>query len=323
MALTTAGFIDGSRIHGETLRRALYASTNGATGVTRSGDLAVFAYATPAAGVVIAPGAGIIATRYTDADPGQSYSVTNDEAFHLPVPANDGTSSRRWEVIVRVTDPQYAGESIPTDPAGDSYSRFELVSSLPTNRPFLHLATVVLPANTGVVQRSYITSQRRLANPRSERYLKAVPITVTDHLDAGPTSWEQWPDQAIWPVYVPEWATEVRAVCTWQNVASMPGTNISELSVQLGWDRPDVRTLSSTHMVLGYSTAQGSAEQRRQTVGVADTIPVPAGWRGQAITVMSLARKKEGTVNLIADSWASVSLDLQFVEHPLSEGAWN
>ena len=322
MALRTAGFIDGSRIHGETLRRALYASTNGATGVTRSTDLAVYAYATPAAGVVVAPGAGVIATRYTDADPGQSYSVTNDAAFHLPVPANNSTSPRTWQVIVRVSDPQYAGEPIPDDPTEDAYSVIELVSTLPTTRPYLHLATITLPANTGVVERSHITNRRRLANPRSERYLKTHNITITDHLDST-QAFEQWPDQAIWAIYVPEWATEIRAVMTWYNIASMPGTNISELSAQFGWNRPDVKTLASTHMVLGYSTAQGSAEQRRQTVGVSDTIAVPAGWRGQTITVMGWARKKEGSVNLIADAWASVSLDLQFVEHPVSEGAWN
>lgn len=321
MALRPAGFIDGARVHGETLRRALYASSNGATGVTRAGDLQVVPLSTPGGAVWIGPGGGVIATRFTDADPGQSYAVSNDAALQLTIPANNTSSPVTRHVILRVTDPQYAGESVPSDPAAAVYTVAEAVTALPNGKPYLHLATITLPANTGTVQASHITDRRRLANPRSERVLKSIPVTTADPLDST-ADFEQWPDQAIWPIYVPEWATEVKVVGTWYNVASMPGTNISELAVLLGWNRPDSRRTNSTHMVLGYSTSEGSAEQRRQTVGVSDTIAVPAGWRGQTITVMSNGKKVQGSVNLIADAWASVALDLQFVEAPTAEGSW-
>lgn len=321
MALNPVGFIDGARVHGETLRRALYASTGGATGITRSGDLAVRAYATPTNAVMVAPGGGIIATTYSDADAGQTYSVSNGAPHRIEVPVNNSSSTDTRHLIVQVMDPQYAGESVPDNPTEATYGQFLLTQTIPTDRPYLHLATITIPPNTGVITQANIRDRRELANPRTSRYLKALAITKTDHLDST-QAFEQWPDQALWAVYVPEWATELRAVCTWQNIASMPGTNISELTVLLGYGRGDNRVLNSTHMVLGYSTSEGSAEQRRQTLGVADTIAVPSGWRGQNITVMGWAKKKEGSVNLIADGWASVSLDLQWVEAPRSEGTW-
>ena len=317
--LLPAGFIDGGRVYGETLRRALYASTAGATGVVRSDDLRVVALATPGPAVVISPGAGVIATRYTDADPGQSYSVSVGAALTLPVPANNTPSTRTWHVIIRVTDPQYVGESVPDDPEDATYTVAELVATLPTTRPFLHLATLRVPANTGVVVPSAIEDTRRIAQPRSVRLLRAfdIPADSRNRVMDWNGDYRAFSAAVSRFVDVPEWATEVHAKVDWQSLVAPVGWNVSQFTVRFGGGagEPSPVFLNPTTLVVGSPAAQtNSLEERRMNIGVSGSWRIPPAWRGRRITVAGDARRAQGNMALHLDLWSSASIDLQFTE---------
>jgi len=320
--LNPAGFIDGARVHGETLRRALYASTSGATGVTRAGDLAVIPLAVPGPAVTVTAGGGVIATRFTDADPGQSYSVSNSGPLQVDVPANESASPKTWEVILRVTDPQYAGEPTPEDPTEDAYSVVELVPALPTTKPYLWLATIKLPASTGTVQRGHITDRRSLALPRSSRVLKTFDVPESDQfLQASSSSYQQWPASMNFAVHIPSWATECRVKIDWQSVIAPKGWSLTQVAARFGGpSESSPWTSNPTTVVVGQPASQtNSLEERRVSVGVSGTVAIPSSWRGRTLSVAGLARRAQGNSALRLDAWSSASMDLQFVEAPESE----
>lgn len=323
MALGVAGFIDGSCVHGETLRRALYASTGGATGVTRGNDLAVIPQTVPGAGVYVTAGGGVIATRYTDADPGQSYSVSNGAPELLTVPPNDTTAAVTWHVIIRVYDPQFAGEPIPESPTDDPYCLFELVHTLPETKPYLLLATITMPPNTGVVQQENISDKRELLQPKSARVLKAfdIPSDSRNYVLTW-SKYQSFPAAASFYVKIPEWATEVRAKIEWQSLIAPKGYNVSSFAIRFGGGpgEPDRVWLNPTTLVVGDPAQKvSSAGPLRMNIGTSGTWRIPASWRGTTVTVCGDAMKNMGDVNLSVDKWSSASVDLQFVESPASE----
>lgn len=174
MTLMTAGFIDGSEVHGETLRRAFWIAMRGSYGVANQDSLKVKPTPTPSAGVLIGPGGGAVQQSYADAPAIQTYTVANDADIFLPIPANNSGSTVVWQVIARVKDPQYAGESTPANPRTDPYTVVEAVSSLPTGKPYLHLATINLTPNTAVVNGGAIVDRRVLFAPRQQ----AEPVRI-------------------------------------------------------------------------------------------------------------------------------------------------
>lgn len=209
MTFLPAGFIDGARTSGEVLRRNTWIATRGATGVATASSLKVVALGTPGGAVIISAGGGVMATMFADAAGIQSYTVANDSAYNLPVPANGTGSAVTWQVIVRVRDPQYAGETTPADPLTNNYTVPELVSTVPTGRPYLWLATIVVPASTAAITNAMITDRRILASPRFQpEPMRVVNPSVNSDMYYNP--YGNWPlaSNLYQQIYrVPLWAT--------------------------------------------------------------------------------------------------------------------
>lgn len=181
------------------------------TGVATVDSLKVQALGTPGGAVIINAGGGTVQTAFPGAPNIQSYTVANDSAYQLTVPANNGGSPKTWQVIARVRDPQYAGETTPGSPLTDSYTTAELVGSLPAGKPYLQLATIVLPASTSAVTNAMITDRRQLAEPRVRPVVPVSTATATAS-DFRSTGYEEWPatNNAGHVAFdVPAWATKL------------------------------------------------------------------------------------------------------------------
>ena len=206
MTFQAVAFIDGLSYPAEAVRRLVYAATGGQTGALSGRSLTVSAGSTPGAFVNVNAGAAAI-----EAAEGllQSYLVTNDQLVQLPVPANTGGSSVTRYIVYSVRDPQMAGMpplSGPTDKAGD----LQVLSALPTNKPYLHLATLVIPGNTSVITSGMITNAMKLSRPRSSVDSYVHLPTATYPLG---TAYQQWSGMAV-PFFCPDWATHANVVIT-------------------------------------------------------------------------------------------------------------
>ncbi|HLS15013.1 MAG TPA: hypothetical protein VK095_10930, partial [Beutenbergiaceae bacterium] len=214
--------VDGATITGAQLRRQVFATTKGATGIDGPEDLKVVAVDGSPGVAGILPGGGSIAVESRR----ESYSVTNtamdgDALIEVP-PA--GSSGATHYVIVEVTDPQYHGQEMGVTP--------RLVSSLSgLSRPYLPLARIDLEAGESFDATSEVTDLRVVAVPRKERHLFAwnVPSGTVHTLtnenrpegQAFPNFWTA-PGYYPWWVDVPEWGTHVTMIGQWHGVRVFP-----------------------------------------------------------------------------------------------------
>ena len=190
MTFQAVSFVDGLRYQADDVRHLSYLASLGQTGVATADSLRVAATPTPSgnvivyAGVATVVGAGLV----------ESYIVTNDQAVTLAIPPNNTPSLVYRNVIFSIRDPQKAGMpalSGPTDIAGD----LQVVGALPTDRPFIWLAHIPLPAHTGTVTQAMIANRRQMPQNRSvtRTYIhfptstRPIPASYTQVGGAGPT----------------------------------------------------------------------------------------------------------------------------------------
>lgn len=208
MTFLPASVIDGARTPAESLRRQLYASTGGRTGVALPSALKVTALATPGPAVVIAPGGASIVSNYPGAA-GQSYAVYNDSAFQVAVPANNTGAPINRHVWLTVRDPQYPGMPVPANPLTDLYMDVQVTAATITDRPAYKLCAIVMPAGASTVTAGMITDTRDLANPQELTvrvpYLPGADINITK--GGTYTAWAGAPQS----IYVPDWTTHIVA----------------------------------------------------------------------------------------------------------------
>lgn len=307
MALLPAYAIDGGRVPASMLRMVAWVATGGASGIVTPTDLKVTALTTPGGAVSIAPGGAIIPTRFGNSTKQQSYAVANDQAFNVSIPAA-GASGRTDYVILRISDPQYAGQA-PANPEEALYCEVVTVSSLPTSYPYVPLAKIVLPSNTATITNAMITDLRKVAVPRRSRHLFAYNLTGADQDVLAGT--ETWPDLVHY-VDIPEWAVKAHIVATFAQITVPTGTN------QQGWLSA---RLSGGGM--GISTAptrfDGSApaSRTRQTYVTADDIDIPPQMRGYAngeLRTRAQVTAGTGTGALKFDAGSAVIIDIEFYE---------
>lgn len=296
---------DDRGVPADVVRFAFWAATSGASGVGQSGDLRVTAAATPSGQVFINRGAAIIASGFTGS---QSYAVMNDAAVAVTVPPNTSAAAKTSEVILRVYDAQFAGE-----PANDGLPQVLLVPSLPSGQTYLHLATITQPANTGVVTQANIVDRRRLVNPRRSRDIRVVTPTTAQPLGTTSAAGEQWPDEALFDVTIPSWATRCNIVATWSGVYCPPGTVRTAMWVEIGWGRADM-----VHTDFVYMQTDGTSSASRTAAIAPGSVPIPASMRGQAVRVMGKGRLMSGPVasTIRLDAASACAFDMEFVEVP-------
>jgi hypothetical protein len=162
------------------------------------------------------------------------------------------------------------------------------------------------------VTQAMITDLREVAVPRRKRDLRAVnqlpgrnnSLTVT--LAAG----EQFPNDGVFTVEVPDWATQVKIIESLGGILAPAGTSYGSIWVRFGHGRGDVVVSEAT--LLDFTSPK--ADPSRVTAMNAATINIPAAMRGQSVTVLLMGRKLGGTVNLGADASTAIALDMEFVE---------
>ncbi len=304
MAFLATGFVDGGRTGGDMLRRLVFSATSGDAGVLQAADLKVTASGTS---VLISAGTGVVPTLFAGAYAAQSYLVANDSAYSLAVPANTGGSPVTWEVVLRVTDPQYAGEPVPGDPATALYVVPELVAALPTTKPYLRLATIVLPAGASTVLDGMITDRRQVANPRRRRVLKSLAVAASETLSS--TTLVVWPSTGTWSVAIPSWATEVAVVGIWGGVYNPAAQTNAQVQVRIGTGRADVLLTNPVQI-----DTDGTGNASRAPVICPGSVAIPATMRGQTVTVDLVAKRNSGSTSMKVDTVSAVSLDMDFTE---------
>lgn len=214
-----------NEIPAERYREVSWGWSGGQTGVVGPGSLRVRATPTPGGSVQILPGFFTIQATpgggigYTTA-PWQSYQRAIYETSTVSINPT-GSSGGRTDVLgIVIDDPQYEGTAETVDWETHQFWRFHVVENAPSgasrpehfanlNRPFLPLARIRLPANTGTVTNARITDLRFLAVKRVENESFVQPVSTTRNLtlasNASFTELEQFAN-----IFVPQWATHMK-----------------------------------------------------------------------------------------------------------------
>lgn len=330
-------FIGGEAEHSaETARSIAWNATQGRTGVSRAGDLAVRATSVASNRVRVMPGGGCVESTYAGA-PLQSYIVRNTAAVDVPVAANTSSGVVTRYVGVQVTDPQYLGNP-PANKKDGPYNSIVSLNRLPGpgEHPFLLLATVRLPAKTSAVTNAMIKDARVLLNPRRGEVVLPRPVLLGDlkgyshvlrHvLDDNNLRAEEFPDSqrgGRWDVAVPVWATSMTIEAQINGVVydgsksawggwyiSVSGNGYSINTQDFGFD---VAEDPDANKFYRYKTNWLLAE----------TLPVNAKLRGQTCAFRTLAfldrGARSGSGGVALDSRSGLLLRVTFHEVPDSE----
>ena len=169
--------------------------------------LKVSALGTPGPNVLVGPGPAAIVSTYPGA-PGQAYSVHNDATVQVAVPPNYSGSPVTYRVTVSIRDPQYQGMPTPSNPETDSYMDLKVTAGLPSDRPYILLANIVMPANTSAVTNAMINDARELTQPNE----LTVPVQFlpATNLVMSKNSYAAWAG-APQTVKIPDWTTHILA----------------------------------------------------------------------------------------------------------------
>jgi len=326
--------------HTPELARVLaYAATGGGEGVVGINDLVVRALATPGAAVRIGPGAGVMINRYPGASWGESYIARNPTDTNVMVTASGAGSGRADMVVARMRDPQYPGmPSPPSVPYGPYVEGF-VVQNVPTTAtrisqinggaglpyPAVALARINLPANTSTITNSMITDLRKVVQPRRERVVRTISISAgnPDPLGATGTLGEPWPDQGMWNLDIPEWATRARITATWAQ-AWVPDNIVG------GYVWVRVGTNDGSHLATQTTRYRETAAPvpRRSTLMNAGEIAIPESYRGTTQSFQMRGRVteqgtewpiEEGDDPITVDAESSIILDVEFVEQATTD----
>lgn len=298
--------VAGGRHSAEVGRTLAYAATRGETGVIRPGDFKVTALPTPGGAIRVAAGAGVIESAFPGAS-GQSYTVRGVGSTDHPIAAS-GTSTTTRYVIIRITDPAYAGQPVPANPEVGPYAILDVVSSI-TNLtyPFLALAKIVLPASTSTVTNAMITDLRQVANPRSpERTMYVAPVAVPIYLSN--TSWVDFPGVTE-NIRVPGWATYAVVTAQIGGLQQALGGVQSEFSLFFGGVQGQMTAIDAPSIAT-------QDQSRTGTVFLKWESPVTA-WAGTSVPLKVMGRKAGGAGRIQADKYTQVAYDVQFTQAPV------
>lgn len=303
---------DDEGVSADVVRFAFWASTSGATGVGQAGDLRVTATATPSGSIYVQRGAAIIESAFTSS---QSYAVMNDAAVQVAVPANNSASAVTWQVIVRVFDAQYPGE-----PDNTGIPSVLLVGSLPAGQTYIHLATITMPANTAIVAQSQIADRRDMVNPRRKTDNRMAYVGSEQPLAATVESGEQWPNEGLWTVAIPKWATKATITGIWSQYLIPKQTSASKTRcacwIEVGWGRSDM-----VHTDFFYIQTEPGSLPHREGLVLPGYVDIPSSMRGQSVRVMMKGRLLSGPwpYSPKMDTSGGAGIMMEFVEAPTQD----
>ncbi|WP_433547159.1 hypothetical protein ACQPZG_20300 [Streptomyces sp. CA-294286] len=301
--------VNGATHSAQTFRAMIKDLSRGAEGITEAADLRVTPLPTPGTAVQVSDGSAVIRGK-SSAWQG-SYTAYNIGTSTVKI-APTGATPRSDLIVLRVIDPEYEGN---LDPARDQLNIFHVVpnvastaNTVPAGVTGVALARVDLPANTATVTAGMIRDLRTVANPRRERTLYTAYPTTATKAWRDDEKWYNWPPEARWMIPVPDWATKM--ICT----VTMAGLRLDFDNV-FGSVAPVFGTVQGQSVVVDDDQGKGV---RRTTMVVADTLTIPAAYRGtrQPLFLRAMmAKNPKG--DLSVDVGSTLVADVEFTEGPV------
>lgn len=320
--------VDGGRHNGELYRVLAYAATSGAEGIVSPGDCRVRQLTTPGGQVAVDAGALLVRNRSANVR-NQTYAANGRAETRLDIRPT-GAAPRSDLIIVRIEDPQYSPWSaVPPEQAPTfQYVRpfvLEGVSASTVNFWSLNLgysayalARVDIPANTTVITNAMIKDLRQVAIPRRHREVRvwSPPVATLrlDPADAG-LGYKHFPvlNQLV---ACPEWATEMKIIVMVGNLLQR-GDFTGGMRAEYGWNLPGNPFLATQVAGLHHIGPDSADDQDRDTILIADTLAIPADYRGKEHYVRTRSYYNNSapkTGNATQDQWLNIVVDIEFTE---------
>lgn len=206
---TAVWAVDGAEIDGQLMRAQLAAATYDSQGIVQPDHLRVHELATPADGVRIDAGSGVISG--VEAPFQGSYFANNVGVHELNITPT-GSSARSDLVIARAEDPTASSEWTQDPSTGVVFPRVveDVLSDqtqVPVGDSAIPLARIDIPASTSVITDSMIVDLRRplILNPFFQESI--AHGSGTEAVGTGEI-YTDWPASATF-VDVPTWATRM------------------------------------------------------------------------------------------------------------------
>lgn len=325
--------IQGAKSGARMARLQLQSATRGGQGIVESTDLEVRATTIPGGSVTAAAGGCVVLGREQGFQGSYyGYNVGLDTVSIAPTGSGGGRSDL---VIARVEDPTVEGPNVWDHALSDQliYTRvLQGVSSTATDIPAgmtysaIPLARIDIPANTATITQSMITDLRTMIDPRTRRELRTQfgqgdADGRMDYANYKP-DYERWPQHEWTGLVIPSWATQVQVRADWINTvypAPSASTGVDARGkVRIGLIGGGSNNMYSRHSVYNFNP-QNVNNAYRCSIGLADTMTIPAAMRGMTVALRMYAQADSATNHyLLADGWANFSVDLEFRERPVA-----
>lgn len=337
MAFDVPYVINGSKHSARLFRRQYQNSSGEGSGVTRAGDLRVEPLNVPGPGFRVAPGGATVQSRDTFASSRESYGPVNDQEIVVTgVPGTGSGETRRDLVILEITDPQMESVTYPepTTPEGwqdgDNFCRITIIQDVDSlvpaaERPVrsldqittgayanvsgVALAAITYPASTSTITASMVEDLRKVQSPKRDIHTRNYELTSGQ--ESAITATSAYPAGATWPshaevddawarILIPEWATRMRVVMTWNGVL-IPG------GAATGWAWVQVGLNTNPDRVVTQGRRWNTQRDGWRATG---TVAVPESMRGTVQGFFPRATRLSGTNSTAPVLDASSGLDL-------------
>lgn len=331
--------VDGFRVPGTLWRLQLRSATRNGNGIVEMGDLRVAAKDTPGPAVTVKDGACVAAGAETLWQGSYyGYNLGDEDVQISPT----GGTARSDLIYARVEDPTIS--SSPWDHTGPDDQLWYLrvasgVSSsaktIPVGYTGVALARVDIPANTTNITQAMITDLRQMVDPRSlvKVFTKQGEWGGTDdnqnYIDfvGGKITYSAWPHDGTFDVDIPEWASTVKVIYTWDQVQFLEGASVGSGQTKNADGSLRVTLGSLATDPVRYLTSANTPNYNRFPVGSADTLAIPAAMRGttQTLTMQGKATANSAgtdratTGGLQCDGGSSLYVQLVFEEAPVAD----
>jgi hypothetical protein len=344
VTLTAAPWaIDGARTPASLARLAERAAVK-ESGIINPGDMKVLQLAVPGDGVRISVGGAALENRYIS-NSGQTYVaectaeeiLTADNNF-TGIIGNGTTQSHL--ICLTIGDPEFSTsghpwftEAMKLDLAANpetaldfQYVRAWVIKNVPatTERiedlvspptfPCYALARIDVPNGSGSITTAMIKDLRTVVNARTKMAQTHVAISAPDVLNVPANfTYETFPDNSDFSVYVPKWATKVYVNAYIYGMTQ--GSAIqADAPFRVEMRKADGTFIAANQQTVYYDNTAGAA---RKSVMMAGPISIPSANRGSTCRFSTAASYADasGMANLLATTTrTSVSITLRFVE---------
>lgn len=286
-----------------------------ARGVAGPGDMKVTAYPTPGTGVRIARGSAKSPNDYLRSQGygAQAYTMREQSYTDFPIPATTSSGGATRYLVVRVSDPQYAGQT-PGDVANGPYNSYEWLTSDPEKNPpsypWVLLAQVNQPASTATITSAMIVDRRSLHSPLRDYDLFTRPRVSSDSSyqnllkardAAGGEFFPGGAGSANETVFhIPTWANRMILTANWMGVRYEGakrgwGSYWIEYGTEYkdhGWNNKQQYEFATQKFAWDQAENSGTYRTEWQLM---DHVHVPAKLRGQDVTFVFKGANADST----------------------------